>query len=650
MAGQALGLATVSTGGMGGGPHGIGGRAALVAATPELIVQVRALPPATDDPDVDLAALTAPDDDPGEPGESGGPGGSSIARLVRPFRRALAVGIALVVVDALTTLVGPLLVRHGIDEGVAAGSAGALRASCLAFLAVQLLSWGNARVMQLQTARTAERVLLGVRARTFAHLQRLSLDYYDRELGGRIMTRMTTDVEALAQLLQQGLVTAVVSLLTCAGVVVVLFALDVRLALAAFVVLPVLALATVAFQRASGRAYLVARDRISVVNAEMQESLSGIRVTQAFAREGRSEERFAALSSAYRDARVRSYQLVSLFFPFLQLLTAVAKGLTLGVGARLVADGRLTEGVLVAFLIYLDQFFAPIQQLSMVFDQWVQAQVSLGRIDELLATPTGTPAPARPVTPGRLAGDVRFEAVRFAYGTGVEALRGVDLHVAPGEAVALVGTTGAGKSTFVKLAARFYDTTGGRVLIDGVPVTDLDLQAFRRQLGYVPQEPFLFSGTIRSNIAYGRPDATDAEVEQATRAVGAHGLVASLPSGYLTPVTERGRSLSAGQRQLLCLARAQLVDPAILILDEATSNLDLATEAQVRQAMDRVSRGRTTLLVAHRLQTARTADRVVVVEEGRIVEDGPHDELVAAGGRYAELWSAFVREPVEAAS
>jgi ATP-binding cassette subfamily B protein len=288
--------------------------------------------------------------------------------------------------------------------------------------------------------------------------------------------------------------------------------------------------------------------------------------------------------------------------------------------------------------------------LSAVFDQWIQAGISLGRLDELLATPTSTPEPLHPMAPPHWEGRVRLEGVRFAYSPDApEALRGIDLEIEPGESVALVGTTGAGKSTFVKLVARFYDPTAGRVVVDGVDVRDADLHAYRRHLGYVPQEPFLFSGTIRSNIAYGRPEATDLEIERAARAVGAHELVVSMREGYFTPVAEAGRSLSAGQRQLLCLARAALVDPTILILDEATSNLDLATEAEVQRAMNHAAQGRTTLLIAHRLQTARHAGRIVVVEDGRIVEDGSHDELVAAGGRYAALWDAFDQATAPAA-
>ena len=608
----------------------MGARAALVAATPELLARVDALPPLRGDPAIDLAEATADD------------GRSTLRRLVRRFRWPMVAIAVLVLVDAGTSLVGPLLIRHGIDAGVALDDGRVVAMVCVAFLAVQLVSWGNQIIELLYTSHTSERMLYSLRARTFAHLQRLSLDYYDKEMGGRIMTRMTTDVEALANLLQQGLLLALTSAAGCAGIMVVLLVLDVRLALAAFVVLPFLAVFTVWFQRSSRRSYARARDAISVVNAEMQESLAGVRVTQSLGRDDNNGPRFAARSAQYRDARLRSMQLMSMYFAGSQLLSTVAKVLVLWFGAHLIGTDSLTSGVLIAFLLYLDQFFTPMQQLSAVFDQWSQARISLGRLDELLATPSGTPVVADPIDPGRWTGDVALEGVRFAYSAAApEALRGVDLRIAAGERVALVGTTGAGKSTFVKLVARFYDPTAGRVLVDGIDLRNADLHAYRRHIGYVPQEPFLFSGTIRSNIAYGRPHASDLEIERAARAVGAHELVRSLPDGYETPVAETGRSLSAGQRQLLCLARAELVDPTILILDEATSNLDLATEAEVQRAMNLASQGRTTLLIAHRLQTARNATRIVVVEEGRLVEDGSHDELVAAGGRYAELWDAF---------
>ncbi len=618
--------------GGGGGARDLGGhRAALVAATPELLQKVAALPPASDAPSVD-------------PGDARIEGSSvSWGDLLRPFRNAVALGALLVGIDAVTTLAGPLVTGRAIDLGIVARAPAVLGGLAALFLGLQIASWGNSQAMQVTTGTTSENLLFLLRVRSFAHLQRLSLDFYDRETSGRIMTRMTTDVEAFALLMQQGLLTAIVSVLTCGGVLVLLVALEPHLSTIFLLAVPLLAGATVVFYRSSTRAYLKARERVSAVHSDMQENLTGFRVTQACAAEQRNHLRFCALSRSYRDARLRSMELIAVYFPFLQLVSVGTKAFVLATAATWVGRGQLTPGVLLAFLLYVDQFFAPLQQLSVVFDQWIQARVSLGRLRELFATDTKTPEVIRPATLAKLEGDVRFEGVRFAYEGGAEALRGIDLHIRPAETVALVGTTGAGKSTFVKLVARFYDATKGRVRIDGIAIEELALRAYRARIGYVPQEAFLFSGTLRSNIAYGRPDATDAEVERAPRTVGAHAFIAALPHGYFTAVSERGRSLSAGERQLLCLARAALIDPALLILDEATSNLDLATEARVRQAMRRLSRGRTTLLIAHRLQTARTADRIVLLEDGRIVEEGTHRDLVNRRGAYAKLWEAFTQ-------
>ena len=611
----------------GGGP--MGGMA--LSATPELLAGLARLPAATDQPGIDPAAV------------AGSPDRFTLGRFVRPFRRALIIGLLLVVGDTLLTLAGPLLVRRGLDSGVSRGDEGAVWLAASAFLVAVLLDWLVTWGYTRYTGRTAERLLFALRVRIFAHLQRLSLDFYDREMAGRVMTRMTTDVEAFSQLLQTGLITAIVSVFTCTGIAVLLAVLDWRLALAAGVVLPALVTATVWFRRRSGTAYELARDRIGAVNANLQESLSGVRVAQAYAREDRNIASFQEVAGGYLSARLTAQRLISLYFPFVLLLSDLASAAVLGAGSALTARHTVTAGVVIAFLLYLDQFFSPIQQLSQVFDTYQQASASGERINELMATPVGTPAPLAPVVPDqRLRGAVSLHGVHFAYqGSSEEALSGVDLDVAPGETVALVGETGAGKSTIVKLVARFYDATAGTVAVDGIPVGDYDISALRRQLGVVPQEAFLFSGTIRDNIAYGRPDASDAEVEAAARAVGAHDLVATLPGGYHHHVSERGRSLSAGQRQLIALARAQLVDPVILLLDEATSNLDLASEARVQRAMGVLARGRTTLLVAHRLPTARSADRICVVDNGRIAETGTHDELVALGGLYTELWSSF---------
>lgn len=582
-----------------------------------------------------------------EAAEAGDPN-FSLRRLLAPFRRPLALALLLVALDTAAGLALPVLIRHGIDGGVSKAAMAGVTVAALAALVIVLLDWLVQSAETRVSGRTGERVLYTLRLKIFAHLNRLGLDYYERELTGRIMTRMTTDVDSISTFLQTGVVTAVVSLLTFFGIFAALLIIDAGLALVVFAVLPLLVVATLVFRKKSAAQYQISRDLISTVNADLQENVAGMRIVQAFRRQDLNTDRFVANGLAYRDARARAQLYISLYFPFVQFLSSVAAALVLIVGASRVESGTLTIGALVAYLLYIDLFFAPVNQLSQVFDGYQQAAVGLGRIRDLLRTPTSTPQAARPVPIGDLRGEVEFEGVSFAYNGGGEGnpdvLSGIDLRIPAGQTVALVGETGAGKSTLVKLVARFYDATAGTVRIDGTDVTAYDLAQYRHRLGVVPQEAYLFAGTVRESIAYGRPGATAAEVEAAARAVGAHDMITRLPDGYDHPIAARGRNLSAGQRQLIALARAELVDPDLLLLDEATAALDLATEAAVNRAAERLSGGRTTLVIAHRLSTAERADRVVVLDRGRVVEDGTHTELLARGGTYTRLWEAFVAD------
>jgi len=612
-----------------GGATG-GGWLAGVPASEELLAKVAALPPANDTPDVDQSFARAADPH------------FTLRRLLKPFAIAMIIGLVLDGLDAVASTAQPLLVKKGIDTGVEFHHFKIIALLSVVGLAIVLADWGINWAQTIVVGRNGERLLYTLRVKIFSQLQRLGLDFYERELTGRIMTRMTTDVDALSSFFQTGLITMVNSVLTFAAVLILMLVINVRLGLTLALFLPVLIAATVTFRMKSSKAYSEAREKVSVVNADLQENVAGLRVAQAYRREQVNSDRFAGLSGAYRKSRLRAQRMIAVYFPFVQALSTLGGAVVLLVGAGEIHSGLLTAGALIAYLLYVDQLFAPIQQMSQVFDGYQQANVGLKRIKTLLQTATSTPPAEHPVRPGRLRGEIELRDVHFGYaGQRTEAIRGVDLTIASGETVALVGQTGAGKSTLVKLVARFYDVTSGSVLVDGTDVREYDLSKYRQQLGVVPQEPYLFAGTVRDAIAYGRPSATDAEVEAAARGVGAIEMISRLPGGFNHEVAERGRNLAAGQRQLIALARAYLVNPAILLLDEATAALDLAAEAEVNRATEELAARRTTIVVAHRLTTASKADRIVVMADGQVAETGTHDELLARDGAYAAMWAAF---------
>lgn len=625
----------------GGGGHGAGaasGALGNVAATPELRAAVAALPPAAEQPGMDEHDLRRPDP------------AFRLSALLRPVRWILAAVVACLALDSLAGVLFPSIVKFALDRGVTVDQPSALWWATFAGVALVAADWLVVAVMTVITTRAGEKVLYSLRVRSYSHLQRLGLDYYERELSGRIMTRMTTDVDALSSFLQTGLSTAVVSVLTVVGIAIALLLTDAVLGLVALAAVPPLLVATLLFRRVSSVAYSVSRERISIVNADFQENVAGLRAAQAYRREDFAAERFAERADSYRRSRMRSQRAISIFFPFITFLSDLAMAAVVLVGATRVANGEATAGTLVAFVLYLGLLFGPIQQLSQVFDGYQQARVGLRRIGDLLRTRSSledslsgdaaAPSGTVPIT-GHLRGEVGLTGVTFRYsGAETYALQGVDLRIDAGTTVALVGRTGAGKSTVVKLLARFYDPTDGSVRVDGVDLRGYPLPEYRARLGVVPQEAHLFTGDVASNIAYGRPDATREQIVAAARAVGALATIADLRGGMYTPVGERGQGLSAGQRQLIALARAELVDPDLLLLDEATATLDPATEAAVLEAGRLITRRRTAVVVAHRLATAARSDLVVVVDDGRVVESGPHHVLRHAGGHYERLWDA----------
>ena len=550
----------------------------------------------------------------------------------------LLFAMVLVIGESILLQAGPLLTKFGIDEGVVDGNRSVLLIVSVIYLGSILLHSLSAWYRIRYTGSLGEGLMKSLRIKVFSHLQRQSLEFYTNEKAGVLMTRMTSDIEALSQLFQEGLVNFAVQGLTVVVITIVLLFLNLKLALITLLaVVPITVVLSEWFRRKSSNAYRIVRNKISDVLSDLQESLAGIRVITAHNRRAYNVARHTNIVGEHKDANLDAVKAASIYTPGTESIAILGRALVLIVGGRMVLNGELEIGELTAFLLYLGAFFTPIQTLTQLYNGYQQGQAAVAKLRDLLETsPSVTELPDAQPLPD-IEGSIVFEDVNFAYVEDNHVLKNINFKIQTGETIAIVGPTGGGKSTVAKLATRFYDPSSGRVLIDGYDIRNVQLESLRKQIGVVPQEPFLFAGSIRENVGYSRPEASDDEIIEALDASGLMPMVDSLPDGIDTVIHERGASLSAGERQLIAISRAFLSKPRVLVLDEATSNLDLQSESQVERALDAILDGRSAIIVAHRLATVMRADRIIVVDNGRIIESGSHNELLNEEGAYSEM-------------
>jgi ABC-type multidrug transport system fused ATPase/permease subunit len=559
------------------------------------------------------------------------------------YKKATAASVILMLLYTVFSLANPYLIGVAIDSFITRNDLRGLAIISIVLLIDNLLMWLTQYGQVWTMSWAGQQILFHLSSDMFTHLQKLALSFYDRTQIGRVMSRLQSDIDVLESMLSSGLLSMLSSVVALVGIIGAMLAMDVPLALLTFTVLPIMIVIAAFWQKHATRSFRRTRAAISMVNATLQENISGMRVIQSLAREDRNRAEFDELNAYNRDTNLEASRVAAFILPLVEVVAALAIMLTVIYGGTLVVQGSLQVGILVAFTLYINRFFDPIRDLSQQYTQLQRSAVAAERIFQILGMPVEIADRPDAIEMPQIEGKVEFHNVTFGYNPELPVLRGFDLSIQPGQTIAIVGPTGAGKSTIASLISRFYDIQKGAILIDGHDIRDVKQGSLRRQIGIVLQDPFLFTGTIRENIRYGRLDATDEEVEEASRAVGLHDLVLQLPDGYDTAIRERGRNLSVGQRQLISFARALLADPRILILDEATANIDTVTEVIVQQGLRRLLRSRTAVVIAHRLSTIKGADNIVVLQAGRIIEQGTHAELLQRNGAYASLYAMGFR-------